>query len=155
MKKSYLLFLAVIFCMIGIISVSAQKQTRISPDMRQFKPRQVQSDRNHDGAIDRIEVYDSSGTIIRVEADSTGDGKMNEWVYYSKGKATKGEKDINGDGKADTILTYDRKGKIIKAETDSTGDSKTNEWVYYKDGKPTKAEKDTNGDGKPDTWIKY
>ena len=134
--------------LMSIEPVSAQK-------LKQPRPKEIRMDRNYDGVIDRVEVYDEKGIIIRVEADTTGDGKMNEWIYYKKGNPTKAEKDVNGDGKVDTFLTYDDKGMIIKSETDTNRDGKINEWVSYKNGKPIKAEKDTKGDGKPDTWITY
>ncbi len=146
MKKVGILCMVLALGLIGVQLVSAQQRLR---------PKEIKMDRNGDGVIDRVEVYDDQGTIIRVEADTNGDGKMNEWVYYKKGVATKGERDINADGKPDTFLTYNEKGTIIKSEADTNGDGKVDEWVRYKDGNPTEAEKDTNGDGKPDTWIEY
>lgn len=70
------------------------------------KPRKVQVDSNHDGKIDRIEVYDRSGQILRVEADTTGDGKTDEWIFYEKGDPVKSEKDTNADGKPDVWMEY-------------------------------------------------
>ena len=122
---------------------------------QQITPRVIKSDRNYDGNIDRIEYYDEKGGITKVEVDTTGDGKMNEWMFYEGGIPNKVERDLNRDGKADTFLTYDKKGQLVKTETDTTGDGKVNDWVYYKNGKPVKAEKDTNEDGKPDTFITY
>ena len=146
MKKVGILCMVLALGLIGVKLVSAQQRLR---------PKEIKMDRNGDGVIDRVEAYDSKGVITRVEADTTGDGKMNEWVYYKKGNATKGERDVNADGKPDTFLTYNEKGTIIKSEADTNGDGKIDEWVRYKDGNPTEAEKDTNGDGKPDTWIDY
>jgi hypothetical protein len=122
---------------------------------QQFKPKEIKIDRNFDGVAERTEVYDDKGFIQRVEVDSDADGKVDEWVYYEKGVAVKGEKDTNKDGKADTTMFYDAKGVVIRTETDVNGDGKVDEWVFYANGVPVKAEKDTNNDGKVDTWLNY
>ncbi|MBW2090711.1 MAG: hypothetical protein JRI34_01120 [Deltaproteobacteria bacterium] len=154
MKRNFL------FCLCGLIlpfmtinAISAQEKA--APEEQQLLPKQIKFDRNFDGKVDRLEIYNEKGVIVRLEVDTTGDGKMNEWVFFTNGIRNKAEKDINRDGKPDTFITYDAKGVIIKLEGDTTGNGKINEWVYYKDGKPTRAERDTNADGKPDTWITY
>jgi len=121
----------------------------------QFRPKQVKMDTNHDGIVDRIESYDDKGVIVSLEIDTTGDGKIDERVFYKNGRPKRAEKDTNGDGIKNAFLTYDNNGKLSKIETDINGDGKIDERVYYKDGKPVKAEKDTNGDGKPDKWMSY
>jgi antitoxin component YwqK of YwqJK toxin-antitoxin module len=126
-----------------------------SAKVSQVKPKEIKVDRNYDGLVDRLEIYDAQGVITRAESDINGDGKIDEWVYYEEGAPVKGEKDINGDGEPDTTLAYDLKGIIIRGESDTNGDGKIDEWVYYEAGKPVKAEKDTNKDGKPDTWLTY
>ena len=69
-------------------------------------PKKVQVDSNYDGVVDRLEYYDKSGQIIRVESDTDFDGRYDEWVYYKNGKVEKAEKDTNGDGKPDTWIEY-------------------------------------------------
>ena len=175
MKKMFVLCLSLfVLCFFSNVSFSAEKRktpkkkevkakaTSISaekqPSDEKKQPliaREIKLDRNYDGKIDRLEVYDKTGTIVRVEADTTGNGKMNEWIHFKGGIRSKAERDVNGDGKADTFLTYGKKGVIAKLEADTNGDGKVNEWVFYKDGNPIRAERDTNGDGKADTWIQY
>jgi len=70
------------------------------------KPRKIQVDTNHDGKIDRIEIYDRGGQVVRVEADTTGDGKTDEWIHYENGNPVKSEKDTNADGKPDVWMEY-------------------------------------------------
>jgi hypothetical protein len=155
----------IVFCLCGLVlsftnidSVSAQKESEkkvATPRTQKVKAKEIKLDRNYDGKIDRLEVYDEKGRVVRIEADTTGDGKMNEWIYFKDGVRSKAEKDVNGDGKVDSFLTYNEKGILIKSESDTTGDGKVDEWGHYKNGNIIKAEKDTNADGKPDTWIKY
>jgi hypothetical protein len=75
-------------------SGAAQPQQKVMP-------RRVQVDSDYDGKIDQVEIYDDNGQIIRVESDTTGDGKTDKWVYYDNGKPVKSEKDTNADGKPD------------------------------------------------------
>lgn len=145
----FCLLLAAVIVFIPIGPALSQSQNK------DLIPKEVKLDTNFDGIVDRVEIYDSNKVIVRVEADTSGDGKINEWINYEKGKPATAEKDNNGDGKPDTFVTYNSKGKAVKSETDTNGDGKVDEWVYYKDGTIARAEKDTNGDGKPDTWASY
>ncbi len=155
MNKAVVLSLCVLAVgFIGISSALAQEEAR-EAEGQQFRAREIRMDRNFDGVVDRVEIYDEKGVIIRLEVDTNGDGKMNEWIFYKDGNPTKGERDANGDGKVDTWLRYNKEGMIIKSEADTDGNGKIDEWVIFKDGRPTQAERDTNGDGKADTWIIY
>lgn len=159
MKKVLIACLCgVVFGFMSIGSVSALQESEkksASPRVQQITAKEIKLDRNYDGKIDRIEIYNTKGKIVKIEADTTNDGKMNEWIYLKDGVRSKAERDVNGDGTPDSFLKYDKKGVVIKSESDTTGDGKVDEWGYYKDGTLTKAEKDTNADGKPDTWVKY
>ncbi|MBU0548690.1 MAG: hypothetical protein KJ710_02965 [Candidatus Omnitrophica bacterium] len=157
MKK--LMFLIIAGLLLGGYTVALAEQQASqkteTAKASQVKPKEIKVDRNYDGVVDRIEIYNAKGVIIRNESDTNSDGKIDEWIYYEVGVPIKGEKDINGDGNPDTTLIYDVKGMIIRGESDANGDGKIDEWVYYEAGKPIKAEKDTNKDGKPDTWLAY
>ena len=156
MRKSLLLSLCFVFVSCFLVTGSAFSTKQVEPtNLKKFKPGKIRSDTNFDGKIDRIEVYDKNGNIVRVEADTSGNGEMDEWAYYKKGKVDRVEKDRNGDGKVDIYLYYNSDGKITRSKTDVDKDGKVDEWVYYKNGKPYKAEKDVNKDGKADTWIEY
>ncbi|OGW74867.1 MAG: hypothetical protein A2Z72_02390 [Omnitrophica bacterium RBG_13_46_9] len=69
-------------------------------------PQKVEVDSNYDGSIDRIEHYDENGQLVRIEADTTGDGAINEWITYTDGKPTESKRDSNGDGKPDVWMKY-------------------------------------------------
>jgi antitoxin component YwqK of YwqJK toxin-antitoxin module len=122
---------------------------------QQLKPKEIKMDRNHDGKVDHIEIYDAKGIISKIENDTKGDGKIDEWVYYENEIPVKAERDLTGSGKPNMTLFYDNKGHVIRSEADTKGDGKIDERVYYENDKPVKAEKDINGDGKADTWITY
>lgn len=69
-------------------------------------PKTVKVDSNFDGKADRFEYYDEKGQVSRVELDTTGDGRINEWVIYKDGQPLKGERDTNADGKPDIWIEY-------------------------------------------------
>lgn len=149
-----LLIVAILLCVHSLAFAQAT-QAKQQPSQQQFRPKMISVDRNSDGKPDRFEHYDAQGVIQKVELDTDGDGKVDEWIFYEKGVAVRGEKDVNKDGKPESKLFYDEKGILVRTETDSTGDGKIDEWVYYTSGVPVKAEKDTNADGKVDTWLNY
>jgi hypothetical protein len=162
MKRVMFLIIAGLFLAgfsVVLFAAQGQEESAVTnpaaKQIQQIKPREVRVDRNHDGKVDHVEIYDAKGAIVRVENDTKGDGKINEWIYYENGIPVKAEKDLTGSGKPNMTLFYDSKGQVTKSEADTNGDGKIDEWVYYENGKPIKAEKDTKGDGKPDTWINY
>ena len=165
-------FLSGLLCMVLLMALSADAQARqgrgeartkeltevqapMAVQEQQFKPKQIKMDRNNDGNIDRIETYSVEGVIIKSETDTTGNTKIDEWIFYEEGRPVRVEKDLTGDGVANSFLTYNTEGILVKIETDTTGNTKIDEWVYYENGRPVRAEKDTSGDGQPDTWIEY
>ncbi len=153
--KSVLLF-ALIFAVVVTPGFGWAKPEKAAPqDKNRLQPREIKIDSNYDGKVDRTEIYDAEGNVIRVEVDSNADGKIDEWLDFDGGVRTSGKRDLDGDGKADVFLIYDKEGNLTRLESDTSGDGKIDEWVFYEDGAPRKAEKDTNGDGKADTWIEY
>lgn len=147
------LFIMVIAVLQGVGWTSPDKTA--PSDKNRLQPKAIKIDSNHDGKVDRTEIYDAEGNVTRVELDSNADGKIDEWLDFEGGVRTKGKRDLDGDGKADVFLIYDKEGNLTRLESDTSGDGKIDEWVFYEDGAPRKAEKDTNGDGKADTWIEY
>lgn len=76
------------------------------PGSAKVYPKKVQVDTDYDGKIDRVEVYDDTGSIQKVESDTDKDGKIDEWITYKDGKAVRSEKDTNNDGKMDIWIDY-------------------------------------------------
>ena len=54
MKKGLFLLIFTVAVSLIINSAYADKQAKPS-DMRQFRPREIKMDRNHDGKVDRLE----------------------------------------------------------------------------------------------------
>jgi hypothetical protein len=102
MKRTLSIFLAVVMAVMVFVPevFSAENITR------EIRPRKVEKDTNADGNVDRVEHYDESGMITSIEADSTGNGQIDEWIYYDEGVLARAEKDTTGDGKPDTWMEY-------------------------------------------------
>lgn len=91
----------ILFLIIGFAICSyAQEEPEV------FVPKKAEVDTDFDGVVDRIEYYDNSGQVDRVELDTTGDGLINEWVTYKNGLPVKSERDTNNDGKPDVWMEY-------------------------------------------------
>jgi len=71
--------------------------------------------------IDRREVY-ANGVMIRVEADTNGDGRPDQWETYKTGALETAALDENGDGRPDRRLTYAGGAVVlIESEPDPSG----------------------------------
>lgn len=81
-------------------------QTGPADVAKQFTPKKVEVDRNFDGKVDRVEYYDQTGQIMKVEEDNAGKGVFNETIIYKNGVPVKKEKDTNFDGKPDVFVSY-------------------------------------------------
>jgi hypothetical protein len=77
-------------------------------------------------------IYES-GTLVRGELDTTGNGQVNQWLFY------------------------DAEGQVVRAEYDRHAKGRPDQWEYFAPGnkEPFKVERDTDGDGKVDSvWEK-
>jgi hypothetical protein len=98
---------------------------------------------------------DARRVLLCREVDTDLDGlKDVVRVYNDKGEATNEKADTDGDGKIDTWIQFAR-GRIAKVEHDSTGDGLPDETRFYIDGQLSRVQRDTNHNGKPDVWEIY
>ena len=47
-------------------------------------PKQVMVDRNNDGKIDGVDIYDDSGKVVKRGYDTNGDGFVERWESYDE-----------------------------------------------------------------------
>ena len=79
----------------------------------------VELDLGFDGRVDTWRIYqltkDESGKtvnrLIEKRKDTTGNGNINEWEYYTGGRLTKVGVDTTGDGAPDRFRRLDKKKK--------------------------------------------
>jgi hypothetical protein len=62
--------------------------------------------------------------VIQAERDCDGDGRPDEWYYYTDGKLSRIEEDRDRDGKADVWNHYDGDERPVRRERDFDGDGR-------------------------------
>jgi hypothetical protein len=72
-------------------------------------------DSNGDGRPDRIAHYKDGKTIFLIEIDQDGDGWIDRWQVWEKGRLVREDLDTDGDGKPDRRITYDARGRVLSS----------------------------------------
>jgi len=98
--------IAIMITFMLLISFNAAAQQVPKQQQVVLTPKRVEIDSNFNGKIDRIEYYDDKGQPVKIEADTTGDGVLNESIIYENGKPVKGSRDTNADGEPDIWVEY-------------------------------------------------
>jgi hypothetical protein len=115
-----------------------------------------EADVNHDGLIDVIRIYDDDGRPTREDSDRNFDGTVDQVTLYQSGEVVQHEFDNNFDGRVDTKVFYS-KGQPVRAERDLTGRSTDTHWLpdrweYFEGGKLVRMGTDLDGDSRVDRW---
>jgi hypothetical protein len=110
----------------------------------------VEQDTEGDGKVDRIIHYDGQGQITQVWENLDPAGKPRTRSIYEAGKLVRGEFDSTGNGRVNQWLFYNADGQVIRAEYDQHAKGRPDQWEYFTPGskEPYKVERDTDGDGK-------
>jgi hypothetical protein len=86
-------------------------------------------------------------TIVRIEIDRDGDGKIDRWEYYGPGKVLlRAEEDTDRDGIIDKWETYDHERLASVAFDEQHRGKPTRRLVYASNGE-VRIEVDVSGDG--------
>jgi hypothetical protein len=101
-----------------------------------------EADTNRDGKIDQITYYNDESKIEREEVDGDFDGRY-DWIEHWQAE-------INVDG---TQGTWRR----MMAEADADHDGKMDTFTYYDgaQGQVTRKERDQDNDGRIDFWERF
>ncbi len=113
------------------------------------------SDQNNDGEPDQWFVIEE-GIILRIDSDRNYDGIIDHiLIYNDKGIKEYEELDYNYDGIMDDFY-YFEDGQLSRREIDSNYDEQIDIWVELEDGKYIKRmEQDTDFDGERDVIKEY
>jgi hypothetical protein len=117
----------------------------------------VEQDRDGDGKVDRMVHYEAPGRVAQVWENLDATGKPRTRLIYESGALVRGEFDTTGNGQVNQWLFYDAEGHVIRAEYDQHARGRPDQWEFFTPGskEPFKVERDTNGDGKADAvWEK-
>ena len=111
-------------------------------------------DENHDGRVDRINIYDADHRLIRSEEDRDGDGRLETVSLFENGEIYKRLSDDDGDGRIDS-WTFFRGGEMVRHEVDRDADGMKDLSMVYDAGELVREEEDRNADGRPDLISHY
>lgn len=138
----------------------------------------IKEDTDNDGQTDRIVHLAPSGDVVKLEADTNGDLKMDTFQYYKRGAVERIERDTDTDGRIDErdllangktttrhsldvhgeivgILTFDGEQRPLEWRRDTTGDGRMDTVYQYEAGKPRLVTRDTTGDGRVNIWQRF
>jgi len=113
-----------------------------------------EADLNADGRVDIVYFFDADGQVSKETLDLDYDGKVDDTLYFEKGKKVRSEKDLDGDGRIDTWSYYDANEKLSRKERDVKGTGKVDYWEYWENGAIDRIGEDLDGDGQVDRWTK-
>lgn len=116
-----------------------------------------ESDLNGDGTKDVVRYYNDEGRPLREESDRNFDGQMDTITVFQEGRVVRTEIDSSGDGRVDTKIFYDDDGNAVRTERDLTGRStadtwRPDRWEYFEQGRMVRMGTDVDGDGRVDRW---
>lgn len=108
-------------------------------------------DTNLDGLKDVVRVYNDKGEAIAEKADTDGDGRIDTWIQFARGRIAKVEQDTSGDGLPDEIRFY-VDGQLSRVQRDTNHNGKPDVWEIYEKGRLQRMGVDLDHDGHVDRW---
>lgn len=108
-------------------------------------------DTNLDGVKDVVRTYNDKGEAIYEKADTNGDGRIDTWIQFGRGRIAKVEHDRSGDGLPDEVRFY-MDGQLSRAQRDTNNNGKPDIWEIYEKGRLQRMGVDLDHDGHVDRW---
>jgi hypothetical protein len=126
-------------------------------------------------------AYDPfTAKLIQLSADTTRDGRIDQWTFLDGNRPMRGEADTDQDGRIDRWEYFNDSAQLVRVGSSSANDGVEDTWTYVQpiDGVSridrsrardrvidrreflngdvlVRAEEDTNGDGRIDRWDRY
>ncbi|GMV12279.1 MAG: hypothetical protein HS104_15120 [Polyangiaceae bacterium] len=108
-------------------------------------------DTNLDGLKDVVRTYNDKGEAIYEKADTDGDGRIDTWIQFARGRIAKVEQDTSGDGLPDEVRFY-IDGQLSRVQRDTNQNGKPDVWEIYEKGRLQRMGVDLDHDGHVDRW---
>jgi antitoxin component YwqK of YwqJK toxin-antitoxin module len=115
----------------------------------------VKEDSDNDTKTDRIVHLSPSGDIIKLEADTNYDRKMDTFQYYKHGVVERIERDTTGDGQIDQTIRFDDQRRPVESRHDLDKDGRMETFRRYKNGELCRQESFAGGRTKPDVVTEF
>ncbi len=97
--------------------------------------------------------YDKWGRLQRIEYDSNGDGRPDQYALHENGQKHPHEVDVDQDfdGKTDRWEEYDQEGHLIRLGLSRKNTGRPDEWTTLgPKGETLRKDYDDDGDGRPE-----
>jgi hypothetical protein len=139
---------------------TASDQARTAPeptyDPDTGRLTRLTADINGNGVIDAWTYMDGS-LVLRTEVDGDEDGQIDRWeLADERGRIVRTAWSRAKNGRADAWAQVDEQGRPVRAWMSAVGDeSRPDRWEYYEAGALVRSEEDTSGRGRPDRWDTY
>ena len=114
----------------------------------------IEIDRNLDGAIDTIHLYNRKGRIYKTQADENFDKVFESTITYQRGNPVLQTADTDQDGKIDNEAHY-KNGVLTYIEILGPSPTSPRKKQQYEMYKLISSEFDSNGDGVYDKQYTY
>ena len=136
------------------ISVAACERERVTPVYDSAGTiKRLDYDTDRDGHVD-MRAYLENGRTVRIEADGNGDGIIDRWEYYrADGQLDRLGTSSESDGVEDTWVV--QSGDQMRVDISTRRDGVTDRHEFHDKGVLVRAEQDTNGDGRIDQWQRF
>lgn len=128
-----------------------------------------------------VASYDNdTRQLVQLSADQNGDGRTDQWSYFSGNRPLRGEADTDADGRIDRWEYFGERAELVRVGTSSLNDGIEDTWAwvvavdgetrvdrsrrrdrqigrreYFRGEVMVRAEEDTNADGRADRWDRY
>jgi antitoxin component YwqK of YwqJK toxin-antitoxin module len=104
-------------------------------------------DEDRNGRVERIEYYQDSNRLVKVEELAANGKVRSTWHYDANGKPQRAEEDTDGDGRLDCQRRYHANGMMEQTtDSDENGVPEIRE-LFSKAGTLISREEDLDGDG--------
>ena len=114
----------------------------------------TETDRNFDGAVDKVSYFDRRGILRQVESDDNFDGFYETTSRYRDALIDSRESDLNRDGNTDLRASFNY-GNLEEVVIIGEGGDRRKKRQKFNMGKLVSAEYDSDGDGSYDVKYEY
>jgi hypothetical protein len=114
----------------------------------------IDADTNGDGKID-ARSYMRGTTVFRTEIDADGDGRIDRWEYVAAGRVVRIGMSSANDGIEDVWRAAADGADDVLLERAPLRDRRASRREFYRDDELLRAEEDTSGDGMMDKWETF
>jgi hypothetical protein len=94
------------------------------------------------------------GKLVQIESDRDHDGAVDHRDFFEQEKRVRHER-ILATGQLEQVIVFDGQERPLTMQRDTSGDGRFDVFTWYENGQPAKEEKDTNFDDTADVFVVF